>query len=115
MHPSRANLINSVVLIVVGLLGAWASSFASPTAFIAPGVGLILLLMNGGMKNDNKIISHVIVLLTLLMTLSLFMPLSKQLQGGMDLGLLRVVVMFLSCVIALVVFIRYFIAQRRAK
>jgi len=116
MHPSRANLINAIVLLALGLWAAISVNFASPTAFIAPGVGLLLLLMTPGLRGENKIVSHLAVGLTALMFLMFFMPLMRGLSaGGFDLGIMRIVIMMLSCLIALIVFIKHFSAARRAK
>ena len=63
MNASKANLINSISLIGFGLWGYF--EVTSPTALIPVGFGLILLLCYNGVKNQNKIIAHVAVLLTL--------------------------------------------------
>jgi len=116
MHPSRANLINAVILIALGLWGAISTNFASVTAFIAPAVGLVLLLLTNGLKNGNSIVSHLAVALTAIMFLVFFMPLSKGISAnGFDLRSLRIIIMMFSCLIALIVFIKHFSTQRKLK
>ena len=68
MNASKANLINSISLIGFGLWGYF--EVTSPTALIPVGFGLILLLCYNGVKNQNKIIAHVAVLLTLVILLA---------------------------------------------
>ena len=68
MNASKANLINSVSLIGFGLWGYL--EVTSPTALIPVGFGLVLLLCYNGVKNQNKIIAHVAVLLTLVIPVS---------------------------------------------
>ncbi len=109
MKPYVANLINGVILIALGLWGAMESS--SPTAYIAPAFGLIFILCTPMMKKENKVVAHVVVLLTLLLAVALFMPLLKR-EG---IAFIRSLTMLVSCVVALVVFIKSFIDARKAR
>ncbi len=115
MKPAQANLINALILIGLGLWGYFTGAFGAgkylSTALIAPVTGLILLLMNGGLKRENKAIAHVVVLLTLLLFLALFMPFMKQ-EG---LPKMRTGIMIFSCLVATAVFIKSFIDARKAK
>jgi len=115
MKPHQANLINALILIGLGLWGYFTGAFSAgkyaSTALIAPTAGIILLLMNGGLKRENKAIAHVVVLLTLLLLLALFMPFSKQ-EG---LPKMRTGIMMFSCLVATAVFIKSFIDARKAK
>ena len=65
MKSYQANLFNSLVLILVGLWGFVDVDY-SPTALIPVFFGVILLLCNNGVKNENKVIAHIAVLFTLL-------------------------------------------------
>ena len=69
LNATRMNLINALVLIAMGLWGYLELS--SPTALIPVGFGVVLLLCYQGVKNQNKIIAHVAVLLTLLLLIAL--------------------------------------------
>ena len=59
MEASKANLINSLSLIVFGLWGYIDSS--SMTALIPVGIGLTLGALTNGIKNGNKIINFISV------------------------------------------------------
>ena len=111
MNASKANLINSISLIGFGLWGYF--EVTSPTALIPVGFGLVLLLCYNGVKNQNKIIAHVAVLLTLVILLALVgMRLPKSIDTG-GAGLYRVLAMCATSVVAMVYFVKSFIEARR--
>ena len=76
MTTTQANLINSLSLITFSLWGYFSSETPSPTSFISAGIGVVLFLCSNGIKNENKNIAHLAVLLTLLaiggLTMALF-------------------------------------------
>ena len=115
MNAATANIINGLVLIAMGLWGYFSSSTPSMTALIPVGFGVVLLLLTPGVKSENKVIAHIAVLLTLLVLLMIAgMVLPKSITiGGMR--LLRTIAMILSGVLAMVAFIRSFIAARKAR
>ena len=111
MNSYIANLINSVTLITIGLWGYFESS--SVTAFIPVLFGLILIVCSKGVKNQNKLIAHIAVLLTLIILLSLAgMRLPKSIESG-GLGLFRVLCMIATSSLAMIFFVRSFIDARR--
>tara|TARA_B100001778_G_C18246604_1_gene475819 strand:- start:190 stop:534 length:345 start_codon:yes stop_codon:yes gene_type:complete len=114
MKSYQANLFNSLVLILVGLWGFVDVDY-SPTALIPVFFGVILLFCNNGVKNENKVIAHIAVLFTLLIFVALVvMRLPKSLESG-GVGLYRVVAMILTSAIAMLSFIKSFIAARKNK
>ena len=111
MNAYKANLINSISLIVLGIWGYIEVS--SATALIPTAFGAVLLACSGGIKKQNKIIAHVAVLLTLLILLALLgMRLPKSLESG-GLGLFRVLAMCGTSLMAMIYFIKSFIAARK--
>ena len=105
------NKLNSIVLIALGLWGY--IDVQSPTALIPVGFGVILILCNNGLKKENKIISHIAVLLTLVILLALVgMRLPKSIDAG-GLGLFRVSAMIVTSVLSMVAFILSFIKARK--
>tara|TARA_B100000900_G_C20458302_1_gene666097 strand:- start:652 stop:993 length:342 start_codon:yes stop_codon:yes gene_type:complete len=113
MNATLANLINSFTLIIIGFWGYL--DFLSPTALIPVSIGVILLACYRGIKNQNKIISHVAVLLTLLILIALVgMRLPKSMDKG-GIGLLRVMIMIVTSTFSMIFFIRSFIAARKNK
>mgnify|MGYP006243524883 CR=1 FL=1 len=100
MEASKANLINSLSLIVFGLWGYIDSS--SMTALIPVMFGVVLLLCNSGIKKENKLIAHLAVLATIICLLGLFMPLKGAIDRGDNLGIIRVSIMTITCATAVV-------------
>tara|TARA_B100000768_G_C11163161_1_gene325445 strand:- start:78 stop:455 length:378 start_codon:yes stop_codon:yes gene_type:complete len=122
MKVEKMNLINSLSLIILGVWGYidvsnyalnTIISFEHWTALIPVIFGFILLLCQNGIKNKSKVIAHIAVLVTLLIFIALVgkrLPISIE-QGGV--GLFRVLAMSLTSLIALILFIRSFIENRK--
>ena len=115
MKAASANLLNAIVLIAAGLYGyfgiAASDGTHSLTALIPAAFGIIFLAMQKGVANHNKIISHVVVILTLLLLVMCIMRFVKV-QDWVDKKYV-----FLACVIsnaiALIAFIGSFIEARK--
>ena len=113
MNATTANLINSISLIVIGLWGYF--DVLSPTALIPVSIGVFLILCSRGVKNQNKIISHIAVLLTLLILIALVgMRLPKSIDKG-GVGLIRVIIMIFTSTVSMIFFVKSFIAARKNK
>ncbi|MEM6375651.1 MAG: hypothetical protein AAF686_05380 [Pseudomonadota bacterium] len=117
MTAPTANLLNSITLIALSIWGFVEIGMSSGTALIPGAAGIMLLVCQKGVKEENKIIAHIAVLVTLLIFLALLVPLSSALGDVYQepLALLRLVVMMLTCVLAIIAFIRSFKAARRAR
>jgi Na+/H+ antiporter NhaD/arsenite permease-like protein len=115
MKSYQINIANSSILIVVGLLGYFMSNKPSPTAFIPVVAGIILLAMNSGLKKEHKTIAHVVVLLTLLLFISLIMPLKGAMKREDTGGIIRVGLMVLSSAVAFALYIKNFVDARKAR
>ncbi len=113
MNTSTINIINSISLIAMGIWGY--IDVSSVTALIPTFFGVALILCTNGLKKENKMISHIAVLLTLLILGALLgMRLPKSIdQGGI--GLVRVLVMIGTSAVAMLFFINSFIKARRNK
>jgi len=111
MNSYKANILNSMILIIVGLWGYFESS--SGTAIIPVIFGSLLLFCSPGLKKENKVIAHIAVLATLICLLGLFMPLNGAIGRGDNVGVLRVVAMITSGIIAMVFFVKSFIANKK--
>ena len=110
MNAHIASLVNGIVLVAVGLWGYTESS--SPTSLIPVVIGAILLVLNKGVKNQNKVIAHIAVLVTLL-SFANVMPLREALADGRSEAVLRIIIMLSSSVYAMIFFIKSFIEARR--
>lgn len=115
MKPHFANILTAVVLITMSAWGYLSSDTPSITALIPAIFGVIFLALSGPFRKENKVVAHIIVVLTLLVFISLFKPLSGVLDRDDTMGLIRVVLMMLVSLLALGVYINSFIAARKNK
>jgi len=117
MKAYKASLLNSLTLIVIGLWGCYELTNPSITPLIAPIIGVLLLGMNDGIKNENKTIAHIAVLLTLL-SFALVYPLMKRINVPFEdiewIKVFRIGFMLLTSIIAMISFIKSFINARKA-
>ena len=115
MKAASANLLNAIVLLAAGLYGYFLiltpEGTRAPTALIPAAFGLLFLIFQKGVASSNKIISHVVVVLTLV----LLIVCVKQFLGIQDWGPKKYI--FLACIIsnavAMVAFIGSFIEARK--
>ena len=114
MKPNKISFVNAITLISFGLWGYIDVDY-SPTALIPVIFGIIILILNPGLKRENKVVAHIVVLLTFLILGGLVKPLMSTLESGNTMGITRVVLMMLSTLMALIVFIKSFIANRSKK
>ena len=64
MNAHNASLVNAILLITMGGWGYFESG--SPTSLIPVVIGVLLVLLNKGIKTQNKVVAHIAVLVTLL-------------------------------------------------
>ena len=119
MKTYQANLLNSLTLILMPIWayftfeGTVEKPEQSLTAFIPLAFGVLLLLCNGGLKKENKIIAHIAVLVTLISLLGLTMPLKAAIADDRILSIFRVGAMLLTGSLAMITFIMSFINARK--
>ena len=115
MKASTASLLNAIILISMGLWGYFESESKAITALIPVIIGIILLLVNKGVKNENKALAHVAVLLTFLILLGLIKPLLGAFERENAYAIIRVLFMIISSLWAMISFIKSFISARKNK
>ena len=115
MKASTASLLNAIILISMGLWGYFESESKAVTALIPVIIGTILLLVNKGVKNENKALAHVAVLLTFLILLGLIKPLMGAFERENAYAIIRVLLMIISSLWAMISFIKSFISARKNK
>tara|TARA_B100000686_G_C16806700_1_gene991550 strand:+ start:20028 stop:20393 length:366 start_codon:yes stop_codon:yes gene_type:complete len=115
MKPYIASLINAIVLVIIGLWGYVESNAKAVTALIPVITGVILILINNGVKKENKTSAHIAVLLTFIILLGLIKPLTGAIDKQNNIAVYRVGIMLLTTIYALIKFIQSFIEVRRAR
>ncbi len=77
-------IINAVILIVGGIYGYFTSG--SPTALIAPAIGLVLFGLSFPTKKDNNVAAHIAVGLTLVASV-MFLVIGIRRGNAMVIGM----------------------------
>lgn len=106
MNIYRVMIANAVVLIGLGIFGFMTSG--SPTALIAPGIGLILIILSFSVKKDNKTAAHIAVTLT-------FVAFLMFLVTGIMRSNMIVIVMAVFTFFAFVLYIMDFVRRKKER
>ena len=114
LAPKKALSLNAFVLIVIGLLSYVVNNF-TPTALIPVIFGILLLILSFLYDKNNKLVAHIGVVLILLVFISLFKPLTSQIDKSDLFGIVRVFLMQLVSLFAIICFISSFIKARKEK
>jgi len=67
------------------------------------------------LRRENKVVAHIVVLLTIILTVALIVPLRGALNRDDLFAALRIGIMLAGCVVAMVAYFRSFIEARRGK
>ena len=110
----KFNLINSIALISMSAWGYIDTN--SFTALIPAAFGLILLVLGTMLTNEKlvKLSAHLVVLFTLLILLALVIQVLPGVVDRGGIGLIRVIIMISTCSIAMIVFVKSFIDNRKS-
>lgn len=119
MKTYQANLLNAIMLIVMPIWayltfeGTVEKPEQSITAFIPLFFGIILLICNKGLKNENKVIAHLAVVITLIALIGLTMPFKAAIYESRIFSMIRVGAMLLSGIFAMITFVKSFVKARQ--
>jgi hypothetical protein len=113
MKAHTVSLINAVLLIALSSWGYLSSDTPSITALIPAIVGVLLVLSYNGVKNENKVVAHIAVLLTVLILAGLGKPLTGAMGREDMMAVGRITVMLISTAVSLVVFVKSFIDAKK--
>ena len=111
MVPYKANILASVILLVFGIWGYLDSN--SNTALIPVAFGLLFLLATIPFRQGNRVVAHIIVVLTFLLVLALLKPLFGAINDGRTMAIVRIGIMIGACLYALGIYIKSFMDARR--
>ncbi len=110
----KFNLINSIALISMSTWGYIDTN--SFTALIPAVFGVILFLLGTMLTNTKlvKLSAHLVVLFTLLILLALVIQVLPGVVERGGIGLIRVILMISTSAIAMIIFIKSFIDNRKS-
>jgi|TARA_B100000123_G_C25679240_1_gene405609 hypothetical protein len=111
----KFNLINSIALISMSAWGYVDTN--SFTALIPAFFGIILLILGTMLTNEKlvKLSAHLVVLFTLLILLALVIQVLPGVIERGGIGLIRVILMISTSSIAMIIFIKSFIDNRKSR
>ncbi len=111
----KFNLINSIALISMSAWGYVDTN--SFTALIPAFFGIILLILGTMLTNEKlvKLSAHLVVLFTLLILLALVIQVLPGVFERGGVGLIRVILMISTSSIAMIIFIKSFIENRKSR
>tara|TARA_Y100000996_G_scaffold192765_1_gene151012 strand:- start:612 stop:968 length:357 start_codon:yes stop_codon:yes gene_type:complete len=112
LKPKKAALLNSTILILVGMIGYYYNS-VSITALIPVFLGLAIFLCYAFYDKNNKIFAHIGITLMLLALLGLFKPIMGSIDRADFYATLRIGLMQLVSLYCIVCFIASFIEARK--
>ncbi|MEM9824432.1 MAG: hypothetical protein AAF985_25325 [Bacteroidota bacterium] len=117
MKPYEINLLTAFILITMSVWGYFFGSSDTPsvTALIPAFFGVLFAALTPLMQKENKVVAHVIVLLTFLLIIALVRPLNGAIGRGDNLAIFRVAAMIVMCAIAMVIYIKSFRDARKAR
>ena len=109
------NLINSIALISMSVWGYIDTN--SFTALIPAVFGVILLLLGTMLTNEKlvKLSAHLVVLFNLFILVALVVQVFPGVVERGGIGLIRVILMISTSAIAMIVFIKSFIDNRKSR
>ena len=111
--PHIVNLIYSVFLMVAGITGFLLSYIYTGifhyTPLILPLFGLVLISLTGGIKRQDKILSHVAVMLTVILALFVLIMLIININNGFMLN--RKTVIFLLVLILSIIVVTIYVVR----
>ena len=115
MKSSTFNLINAISWILFGTLSYFFVSVSSLTVFIPVVAGVILILLNNGVRSGKKVPGHIAVILTLIILFGLVKPLLGAFDRGDQVVSVMIIIMMITGVLSMIAFVKEFISVRKAK
>jgi len=111
----KFNLVNSIALISMSAWGYIDTN--SFTALIPAAFGVVLLILGTMLTNEKlvKISAHLVVLFTLLILLALVIQVLPGVLDRGGIGLIRVIIMISTSSIAMILFVKSFIDNRKSR
>jgi len=113
MKPATINFINGTVLIVLSMWAYLSSTSPSFTALIPVFFGLVFWVLTPSFRKGNKVVAHLVVVLTLVLLVALIKPLTAAVDRQDALSIARVAAMMFTSLLAMIIYVRSFVLARR--
>jgi len=113
MTAAKANLINAVALIGLSLWAYFANGMSSETTLIPTAFGLVLLGHQIWLGGGSRAALIIVTLLTLVIVVALYTPLTGAINKGEVLPMIRVGLMMAISALAAIILIRALFSRRR--
>ena len=115
MNAGNANVLNAITLMAMSAWGYQANGPSGSKTVLIPLIfGVILLVLSNSIREHNKTVAHIAVVITLIALIALIAkPLPGAIQRGNSMAILRVGAMVLTGVISMIFFIKSFIDARK--
>lgn len=104
MTPVRANFIAASALIVISLWAYVLNGFSSESTLIPVGFGVLLLGLHFSLQARRLWAAIIAVLLTAIVVVALFTPLTSSIDKGAVWAVVRVAAMQIACLASLIAF-----------
>ena len=111
LSPQKATLLNSITLIVVGLMSYFFSTSSTPLITVI--LGTLILICYVLYDDSPKLFAHIAILLMFLVFFGLFNPMMRAIGYSDPYAIARVLVMQLTTVYSIACFIVSFINARK--
>ena len=113
MNPTKANLINGLVLLLLGLFNHFTSLHPTRIGLIAPVVGIVFIITTSMLKKNNKSLYFFIISLNTLLLGLLTQQFIETLGNDSEMRFLsRLITMLFSCLVTTFVFVKYYLDNR---
>ncbi|MDX5347729.1 MAG: hypothetical protein LPJ89_11495 [Hymenobacteraceae bacterium] len=106
------NLVNGLILVVLGLIAYFTPPSSTFTALIAPAAGVVLMLFTRPLMLSNQFAEHTVAALTLLLGLLFALRINIDNFEWTKRNIL-LLLMALSCFITVFFFVRNFVREWR--
>ena len=114
VHPYIVNSLNALVLISLGVIGYFVNPARPVTALIAPFIGILLLACTYHLRKHNRFVFHTVTALTLLVAIITLARINPD-TFAWDTRNILLLLIGLSCFIAVVFYVATFVRERRLR
>ena len=117
MNAGNANVLNAITLMAMSAWGYQANGpTGSKTVLIPLIFGVILLVLSNSIREHNKTVAHIAVVITLVALVALIAkPLPGAIERGGGMPLFRIGAMIFTGIVSMIFFIKSFIDARKNK